>query len=197
MKEFRKILFTIFAVFLCALCLRYFHSENPINNIINDSKIQTSVNVEVPQNLKKAKVLNVIDGDTLYVQYNGKKEKIRFIGIDTPESVNPDESKNCKQGVIASKYTKSQIKEGQIVFLEFDEEKYDKYNRMLAYVWLKDKSDNIESDMINAKLLSVGYAKTLTIEPNIKYKSNFISIENNAKNNDIGFWKNREELKWK
>ena len=111
----------------------------------------------------------VVDGDTIVVLMDGKKEKVRMIGIDTPESVHPDKSRNTPMGKIASKYTKDNL-EGKYVTLETDVQERDKYGRVLAYVYLDDK-------MFNKTLLEEGLAELMTIPPNVKYSEDFKKIE--------------------
>lgn len=113
-------------------------------------------------------VTKVIDGDTIVIDYNGKSEKVRLIGIDTPESVSPNESENCKEGIVASQFTKSKL-EGKRVTLEFDVEQRDCYGRLLAYVYL-------DGTMFNKTLLEKGYATIYTFEPNVKYRQEFETI---------------------
>ena len=106
------------------------------------------------------KVIRVVDGDTIVINYEGKNEKLRFIGVDTPESVHPDKTKNTSYGKLAAEYTKGKLL-GKSVRLEFDVEKTDKYGRLLAYVYLDDK-------MFNKTLLEEGYAKVATFPPNVR-----------------------------
>ena len=117
----------------------------------------------------------VVDGDTIVVILDGKKEKVRMIGIDTPESVHPDKSRNTPMGKIASKYTKDNL-EGKYVALETDVQERDKYGRILAYVYLDDK-------MFNKTLLEEGLARLMTIPPNVKYADDFKKIEAERQNN--------------
>ena len=115
-----------------------------------------------PDNLLIGTVTYVIDGDTFIFQdKNGEEMKVRMIGIDTPESVHPDETKNTEEGKQASEYTKGRL-EGKEIGLEFDIQKEDQYGRTLAYVWLDGK-------LFNKELLSEGYASLFTFPPNIKY----------------------------
>ncbi|MGL4485352.1 MAG: thermonuclease family protein [Anaerovoracaceae bacterium] len=135
-----------------------------------------------PGEKEPAYVSRVIDGDTIKVELNsGEKESLRLIGIDTPESVHPDKAKNSKEGKIASSYTKK-ILEGKNVGLEFDLQERDKYGRLLAYVYIED-------ELINLTLLKEGYAKTLTVPPNIKYESEFLKAQRKAAVDQKGFWK--------
>lgn len=117
-------------------------------------------------------VVRVVDGDTIIVDYYGEEERVRLIGVDTPESVHPNDARNTEEGETASDYTKALL-EGKRVMLEFDEEMYDRYERMLAYVYL-------DGEMVNAKLLTDGYADTMTIPPNTKYAEWFDSLADTA-----------------
>ena len=125
-------------------------------------------------------VTRTIDGDTIEVLIDGNTEKIRLIGIDTPESVHPDQSKNVPEGKIASEFTKSKL-EGKQVALELDVEERDRYGRLLAYVWI----DNV---MFNKMLLSEGLAQVSTYPPNVKYTNDFLALEKQARENSVGLW---------
>ena len=130
--------------------------------------------------LKRYSVNRVVDGDTIKIDYNGKEESVRLIGIDTPESVHSNKEKNTKEGLIASQFTKDKL-EGKDVFLEFDVQERDQYGRLLAYVW-------IDGEMFNKVLLREGYAQVATFPPNVKYQDDFIKLQNHAIENNIGFW---------
>ncbi len=114
-------------------------------------------------------VVRVVDGDTLIINFNDVEERVRLIGINTPESVHSDESKNTPEGTLASDYTKS-LAEGKQVELEFDEELRDQYDRMLAYVY-------IDGVMLNKTLLLNNYAEIATYPPNVKYLDDFNAIK--------------------
>lgn len=105
--------------------------------------------------MTKVKVTRVVDGDTIEVTLaDGSKERVRMIGIDTPESVHPDGDKNNADVVVASDYTKEQLL-NKTVYLEFDVGEKDQYGRLLAYVYINDI-------MFNAKLAAEGYAVQMT-----------------------------------
>ena len=120
---------------------------------------------------KSYEVTRVIDGDTIVVNYNGVQETVRMIGIDTPESVHPDKSKNTDAGFAASEFTTAHLT-GEKVKLEFDVQQRDQYGRLLAYVY-KD------GEMFNKKLLMTGYAEIATYPPNVKYVNEFTQIVQN------------------
>ena len=123
-------------------------------------------------------VFRVIDGDTFELEDG---TRIRLIGIDTPESVSPDESKNTVYGTIASDFTKSLI-EGRTVTLEYDIDLTDEYGRTLAYVYLENRQ------MLQEVLLKEGYARTMTISPNTRYEEIFRTLEGQAMYTETGFW---------
>ena len=135
-------------------------------------------------------VQRTVDGDTLVLE-NG--ERVRLIGIDTPE-LHPSEKLNRdserthqdigtiqKLGERAYQFTKKLV-EGKSVSLEFDLEKYDKYNRLLAYVYLKDGT------FVNAEIVKEGYASLMSIPPNVKYADLFNKLYQEARENRRGLW---------
>lgn len=127
-------------------------------------------------------VVKVIDGDTIIVDIDGEEVRVRLIGVDTPESVSTDESKNTAEGKEASEYTTEQLT-GKPVYLEYDEGLTDTYGRTLAYVYLEDGKS-----MFNKKLLEQGYARVMTVEPNTKYAEEFEKLEAAAEEAGAGFW---------
>ena len=86
--------------------------------------------------LEKVEVSRVVDGDTLIVYKNYEEEKVRLLGIDAPESVNPNREANSFEGRMASEHLKSILKRGDIIYLERDRatNDKDKYGRLLRYV---------------------------------------------------------------
>lgn len=132
--------------------------------------------------------MRVIDGDTAEMELeSGTTEKVRFIGIDTPESTIQHEP----YGEEASDYTKAQI-EGKTVYLELDVEERDRYGRLLAYVWLSapDKltEDAIRAHQFNARLALEGYAEPMTIPPNVKYADYYAQFAREARKAEKGLW---------
>jgi micrococcal nuclease len=120
--------------------------------------------------LQKAQVIKVTDGDTVKANINGKEEKVRFIGIDTPESVHPNKEKNTRAGKDASDFARSRL-ENKEIELEFDVKERDQYGRLLAYIWIGD-------EMFNETLLDMGFANLYTVPPNVKYVDRFTTIAN-------------------
>ena len=144
---------------------------------------------EVSDNLEEAKLIHVLDGDTLYVDIGGTGEKVRMIGLDTPESVHEDVTRNTQEGIDASEFTKYMLKDVETVYLEYDAEARDKYERLLAYVWFDNGSELV---MANRVILRAGMARTLTIPPNVKYADLFTEDEAGAREKQMGFWSENE-----
>lgn len=124
-------------------------------------------------------VTRVVDGDTIEVQLGGREVDIRLIGIDTPESVAPGQPIEC-YGRRASAYTESRL-EGEIVRLEFDVERLDRYGRTLAYVWVDD-------ELFNETLVAEGYAVVTTFPPNVMYVDRFLAAQRAAREAGRGLW---------
>jgi micrococcal nuclease len=127
-------------------------------------------------------VKKVIDGDTIEIERYGKAEKVRMIGIDTPETLDPRKPVQCF-GKEASDKSKDLLSGGR-VRLEFDPivGQKDKYNRLLAYVW----SNN---ELVNLKLIKEGYANEYTYRSqSYKYQNEFKNAQIVAKESSIGLW---------
>lgn len=129
-----------------------------------------------------AKLLYVVDGDTIIVEYEKEEVKVRLIGINTPESVASEEylektgKENTQEGKEASEYVKELLKDVGEVWLEFDEDTSDDYGRLLAYVWMNSDSTSVEEHMLNGIILKNGWAELMNIEPNSRYKDVFSQI---------------------
>lgn len=126
-----------------------------------------------------ALVTRVVDGDTVEVVIDDRREDVRYIGIDTPETVSPDDPVQC-MGPKASAFN-DRFVEGRRVTLVFDAERRDKYGRLLAYVYRGRR-------LVNAILLRRGLARTLTIAPNDSMAERFAEIEERAGRSARGLW---------
>ena len=137
----------------------------------------------------RAVVTRHTDGDTAWFLLDGgAEEKVRFIGIDTPEVFGETEP----YGAEASAYTADAIPVGTTVWLELDVEERDQYGRLLAYVWLErpdETSDvRIRAGMLNARLLLDGYAQVYTFPPNVTYVDHFTRYQTEAREAGRGLW---------
>lgn len=124
----------------------------------------------------KAKVTKVIDGDTIEIEGG---QRVRYIGIDTPETVHPSKPVEC-YGKEASDENKELVL-GKEVKLEKDVSETDKYGRLLRYVWLGDM-------MVNEHLVREGYAQSSTYPPDVKYQDRFIEAQRKARGEKKGLW---------
>lgn len=129
-------------------------------------------------------VVSVVDGDTIVVDLDGVSTTVRLIGVDTPESVHSDESKNTDEGILAAEWT-TELLDGNKVCLEYDVEREDDYGRVLAYVYIDDDGDQ---EMVNKLLLEKGMAMIMTVQPNSKYAEDFYDLQLKARNEKKGFW---------
>lgn len=132
---------------------------------------------------EKAVVSKVVDGDTLEL-VSGKT--VRFIGIDTPETVDPRRPVGCF-GKEASNETKGLLS-GKEVILQKDVSDTDKYGRLLRLIFLPLPSGQIL--FVNDYLVREGFARVLTYPPDVKYNEKFRQAENEAKENKRGLWGN-------
>lgn len=130
-----------------------------------------------------ATVEKVVDGDTIEVSFDGQKETIRLIGVDTPETKHPTKPIEC-WGPEASAFTRSVLPDGTDVVIVRDVHARDKYGRLLAYVYRR-------SDMlfVNRELVRGGWAQTLSIPPNTTYESVFDRDLLAAQESQLGMWK--------
>lgn len=131
-------------------------------------------------------VVRVVDGDTIIIDLDGQKTRVRFANIDTPESVAPEDTGkvNTEEGVEASDYTKNLLPSGSKVYLEYDKKRTDKYDRVLAYIYLEDGET-----MIQRLLLKDGMAKVYNDHNNTRYTDEFYRLQDGAKASGLGIWK--------
>jgi micrococcal nuclease len=141
-------------------------------SINNQNQIYYSQNIYTPAKTARVQVVRINDGDTIEVNFNGRAEKVRYIGIDTPEY-------NQEYGKEAIKLNEKLV--GNTVELEFDVQERDKYGRLLAYIWKNEK-------LINETLVRKGLALIATYPPNVKYVERFQKAQEYARNNREGFW---------
>ncbi len=117
----------------------------------------------------------VVDGDTIIVHDpDGNRLRVRLTGINAPESVHEDESKNTEEGRQASKFMKELLEDVDVVYLEYDEAQFDQYERTLAYVWIDIDGTYV---MVNEILLATDYAEPVYIKPNLRYADIFRQYE--------------------
>jgi micrococcal nuclease len=126
-----------------------------------------------------APVTRIVDGDTIAVAVDGEEERVRYIGVDTPESVTAGEPVECF-GPEASRFN-ARLVEDEEVRLVFDAERRDRYGRLLAYVYVGET-------FVNAELVRRGFATTLTIPPNDSFAERLDRLERRAAAAGRGLW---------
>jgi micrococcal nuclease len=127
--------------------------------------------------LQEARVIRVNDGDTITLRMDGKIYRTRLIGFDAPEMGQEPWGKKARE------HLRTLLKDSKWnVSVETGLEQYDKYNRLLVYVWTKDKT------FVNEKMLADGYAVLFTFPPNTKYVDLFKKAQRTARENKSGIW---------
>jgi len=125
---------------------------------------------------QEAKVMDVIDGVTIIVSYEGNPISCVYIGVSAPESESPLNSTGSK----ARQFNRDLVA-GKTVRLEFDERKYDKYGRLLAYVYCDDV-------FVNAELIRQGHGSVMIVSPNTRYAEDLLKMEGEAREAKRGLW---------
>src|SRR5688500_18116756 len=130
----------------------------------------------------EARVVRVVDGDTVRVRVEGREETVRLIGIDTPETVHPSKLVECF-GKEASNHAAKLLPDGTRVRLERDVELRDRFDRLLAYVY------RVEDDLfVNLALVRDGYAAAATYPPNVAHTDELVAAAAEARREGRGLW---------
>ena len=141
-----------------------------------------------------ATIVRTVDGDTLKVRIGKYNERVRMIGVDTPEKQINDKARRdtkkthqdlntiTKHGRSAWDHLNSLLKPGQAVTLEFDVGHTDRHGRLLAYVY------TTAGTMLNEQMLRDGYASPMTVPPNVRYAKRFLDAYNDARAHKRGLW---------
>jgi micrococcal nuclease len=159
----------VVVVILVALALG--RDDDPASDVPGSTAVATNAVVE-----------RVVDGDTLELEIGGRHERVRLIGIDTPESVDPRRPVECF-GPEAARHTAALVPPGTAVFVERDVEPRDDYGRLLVY--LRRASDGL---FVNIDLVEKGYAEPLRIEPNTLHAASIVAAARDAQRAGRGLW---------
>jgi micrococcal nuclease len=128
-------------------------------------------------------ILKVVDGDTVDIDIDGHTERVRLIGVNTPETKHPTKPIECF-GPEASAYLTQLLPKGTTVRIERDVEARDRYGRMLLYLYLG--SNDL---FINLDLVARGYGTPMSIEPNTFHRNDFVRAAAQAEAANVGLWK--------
>ncbi|MDP9463896.1 MAG: thermonuclease family protein [Actinomycetota bacterium] len=129
-----------------------------------------------------ATMLRIVDGDTIDVTIDGRRERVRLIGIDTPETKKQNTPVQCF-GPEATIFATSLLPADTLLHLERDVVARDDFGRMLAYVYLAG-----DGTFINMRIIREGYARPLTIPPNVAHADEFVEAARFAEADSIGLW---------
>jgi micrococcal nuclease len=127
------------------------------------------------------RVVKVVDGDTIHVVLSGRPETVRYIGVDTPETKHPTKGVQC-YGRAAAAFN-ARLVGGERVRLVGDVEQRDRYGRLLAYVYRA--RDGL---FVNAELARLGYARPLSIAPDVRHAARFAALAREARQQRKGLW---------
>ncbi|MEY2535687.1 MAG: micrococcal nuclease [bacterium] len=127
------------------------------------------------------RVLRVVDGDTIRVRVGGRSERVRYIGVDTPESKKPGTPVECYARRAAAE--NERLVGGERVRLVLDVEERDRFGRLLAYVYRAR-----DNRFVNAALVRDGFARTLTVPPNVRFAERFATLATQARRAGRGLW---------
>ena len=124
-----------------------------------------------------ATVVSITDGDTIRIDRGHGSEKVRYIGMNTPEVGDPGGSEATAEN--------TKLVEGQQVVLERDVSETDMFGRLLRYVWIHDGPTWV---FVNLELVTRGYAQTATYPPDVRYVDLFTAAEQEARDGGVGLW---------
>ena len=182
---YKKVLYGILGLLTIFYVIGSFSNSEPSESKDNLANVIEPAITEVKKDEKPTQlfsVIKVVDGDTLNIDMDGKSQTIRLIGLNTPETVDPRKPVECF-GKEASKKA-VELLAGKKVLIEKDSSQgdYDKYQRLLAYVFLEDGTN------FNKWMIENGYGYEYTYDLPYKYQSEFKLAENQAKAQKKGLW---------
>jgi micrococcal nuclease len=132
------------------------------------------------------RVVRVIDGDTIQVCCLLEDlQRVRYIGINTPETKHP--TKGVEHFGKEASEANRKLVSGKIVELEFDVQQWDKYGRVLGYIYLQDGT------FVNAWLVEHGFAQVMTVPPNVKHQDLFLTLQREVREAGRGLWRKGNE----
>lgn len=137
-----------------------------------------------PSGMTRAEVVRVVDGDTIIVRIGSREERLRYIGIDAPESVAPNQPVEC-WGPEAAR-ANQEIVGGETVYLERDVSGRDRFGRLLRYVYVKGQQGELE--LVNRLLVERGYAFARSFPPDVRYDDELRAAEQSARTSSVGMW---------
>jgi micrococcal nuclease len=152
---------------------------------VANTNASTTPTVAADMTLTRAQVRRVVDGDTIIVVLDGREERLRYIGVDTPESVSPSAPVECYGREAAE--ANRRLVEGRSVYLEKDVSERDRYGRLLRYVFVDDPAGGGRL-FVNLELVRQGYAQVVTFPPDVRHAGTFRAAQQEARDAELGLW---------
>ena len=181
------ILISLLIIVTTSFTIKNTKEINIINN--NDSNKNNYIDNKLSNNfyIEEAKLIRVVDGDTLVVSINGENKKLRMLEINCPESVSSNVKMNTEEGELAHHFTEKLLENIDKLYLTKDKSETDQYGRLLRLVWLSKPNDifdeyELREKCVNAILLLEGHAKVVEYDDN-SYIKIFKKFEKESKNN--------------
>lgn len=183
----RLIIIGALVLMICILCFSAVNIKNLPDTLVSAVSRWTGNDVagkENPGEFQKARLVRVVDGDTIVVDIGGEEHKVRLIGIDAPESVassiylDRTGKENTREGEKASDYVKDLLADTETVYLQKDVSETDRYGRLLRYVWLElpeneEDREEISTKMLNGILVWEGIAEPAAYAPDTTHQADF------------------------
>jgi len=174
-----RLLLVVLLVWQCTAIAEIYRTEDATGVHYSDQPTVGAKTVEVVDKVQRYRhqIKKVYDGDTIILA-NG--ERVRLLGVNTPE-ISSRYRKGEPGGKAAQAWMKAQLSGGE-VYLEYDQEKRDKYDRLLAHVFLPT------GEHINLGLVAAGHAVMSIIPPNVRYADDFLAVQQQAEKQGLGMW---------
>lgn len=170
----------IIAAILVAVASLFGVDLSDLKNIQKQIVPSPTPNPAINNEVYEAKVISVVDGDTIVIEGN---KKVRYIGVNTPEIFKDTTGKKTGEQCFANESLEEnrRLVEGKTIKMVRDISNTDKYGRLLRYVY-------VDGLFVNDYLVTKGFAKTMTVKPDIRYSKTFKDSQEKAKEEKIGMW---------
>lgn len=181
------IFFTINLFILITLSLfTSFINEDELGKNLNlvEEFILGEKNIQTAEKIEQVVVERVVDGDTIILE-DGRT--IRYLNIDTPESVKPNTPVQCYAKEASA--INRELVDKRTIYIKYDEQERDRYGRELRFIFLKAEDTSDIEKSVNAYLVEMGFARSMIYKPNDTYENDFYTLERQAKRNNIGIWR--------
>ncbi|QQS44272.1 thermonuclease family protein [Candidatus Roizmanbacteria bacterium] len=170
----------ILAMMVAELAKTEYAKHLPFDQIAKETNALAEIDY---RSMQRATVSRVIDGDTVELETG---EKVRYIGVDTPETKHPNKPVQCFGREAAQK--NKELVEGKEILLEKDVSETDRYGRLLRYIYLPNPEATDEAIFVNELLIEQGFAQVITYPPDVKYHPLLLQAQQQAQSEEKGLW---------